>query len=67
MFDSLYAQLLALPAGAAFVLPLGVSAHSARFAVESAIRHDRKQRFLIGERVAQSRHLEVHVMFASRA
>ncbi|SAK94846.1 hypothetical protein AWB75_06858 [Caballeronia catudaia] len=59
MFDSLYAQLLALPVGAAFVLPLGVSAQSARCAVESAIRQDLRKRFVIGEHVARPRQAEV--------
>lgn len=59
MFESLYAQLLALPLGAALVLPLGVSARSAKFAVQSAVREDLKKRFSIGEHVIRPRRAEV--------
>ncbi len=59
MFESLYAQLLALPVGAALVLPLGVSARSAEFAVQCAMRKDLKKRFLIGEHVIRPRQAEV--------
>ncbi|MDR5763293.1 hypothetical protein [Caballeronia sp. LZ035] len=59
MFVSLYAQLLALPMGATLVLPLGVSAQSAKFAVECAIRQYPEKRFLVGEHVARPRQAEV--------
>ncbi|WP_061152292.1 hypothetical protein [Caballeronia arvi] len=59
MHDSLYAQLLALPVGAALVLPLGVSAQSAQHAIKSVIEHDSKRRYAIGDHIARPRRAEV--------
>ncbi len=56
---SLYTQLIALPVGAALVLPIGVSPRSARSAVQAAMQQDLRKRFLIDECVTRPRQAEV--------
>jgi hypothetical protein len=59
--DSLFAQLLALPLGAALVLPLGVPMQAAERAIASVIEQHPMRRFAIGEHVAQpSQGVAVH-------
>jgi hypothetical protein len=54
--DSLYAQLLRLPVGAALVLPLGIDASSAQRAIKTVIElDDHRRRFAIGEHIARPR------------
>jgi len=53
MHDSLYARLLALPVGAALVLPLGVSHQSAEQAIKAVIAQDSKRRYAIGDHIVR--------------